>query len=264
MQEFIKSLAAVILLSGCASSFPDQFSDTDQSGATQRIAASEDLTSARAEPTAADQAAPGATLAATGALQNAAAAVPAGQPDAAAYKIGPQDVIDVSVFMVPELSKTVQVSDAGTISLPLLSEVPIAGKTGREVEKELTRRLKAKYLQNPQVTVFVKEYNSQRITIEGAVKRPGVFAIQGGMSLLQAIATAQGFEDTSDDTVLVFRNNNGQRQAARFDLADIRTGSSPDPQLIAGDVVVAGTSVIKKSFNGFLKVLPVAGLFTLL
>jgi polysaccharide export outer membrane protein len=71
-------------------------------------------------------------------------------------------------------------------------------------------------------------------------------------------------EEISDNTVLVFRNSDGQRKAARFDISEIRSGEAPDPELVAGDVVVAGTSTIKKGFNGFIKVLPIAGLFTLL
>ena len=100
--------------------------------------------------------------------------------------------MDVSVFKVPELSKSVQVADTGTINLPLVGEVPAAGKTAQEVEQDLTKKLGAKYLQNPQVTVFVKEYNSQRVTIEGAVKKPGVYPVRGKTSLLQFIAMAEG------------------------------------------------------------------------
>ena len=150
------------------------------------------------------------------------------------------------------------------MNLPLVGEVGAAGKTAREVERELTKSLGAKYLQKPQVTIFIKEYNSQRITIEGAVNRPGVFPIQGGMSLLQAVAMAQGLKDISDNTVLVFRRSKGERKAARFDVSDIRTGDAEDPQLMAGDIVVAGKSTLKEGFNGFLKALPITGLFALL
>jgi polysaccharide export outer membrane protein len=94
-------------------------------------------------------------------------------PSSSAYKIGPLDVLDISVFKVAELSKSVQVADGGTINLPLVGEVPAAGKTAQEVETDLTAKLGAKYLQSPQVTVFVKEYNSQRVTVDGAVKKPG-------------------------------------------------------------------------------------------
>jgi polysaccharide export outer membrane protein len=176
----------------------------------------------------------------------------------AAYKIGPQDVLEITVFKVSELSKTAQVSEAGTVGFPLVGEMMAAGRTPREVEQDLAARLGAKYLQNPQVTVYVKEFNSQRVTVEGAVKKPGVFPLQGRMSLLQAVAFAQGLESTSDSTVLVFRETNGKRSAARFDVSDIRSGSAEDPQLHAGDVVVAGTSAIKEGLGNILKVLPLA------
>ncbi len=138
------------------------------------------------------------------------------------YKIGPQDVVEVSVFKVPELSKSVQVADTGTINLPLLGEVPAAGRTAQEVERDLAAKLGAKYLQKPQVTVFVKEYNSQRVTIEGAVKKPGVYPVRGRMTLLQLVATAEGFGDTAEQTVVVFRQQ--QRQALG---RQVRRGGDP-------------------------------------
>ena len=185
-------------------------------------------------------------------------------PGNVGYKIGPLDVLDVSVFKVPDLTKAVQVSEAGTINYPLVGEVEAAGKTAREVEHMLTKTLGAKYLQKPQVTVFVKEYNSQRVTIEGAVSKPGVYPIQGGMSLLQAIAIAQGVGPNSDSTVVVFRNTDGKRAAARYDIAEIRTGAAADPRLQAGDVVVAGSSAFKEGLNNVLKVLPLASIFAIL
>jgi polysaccharide export outer membrane protein len=185
-------------------------------------------------------------------------------PSNAAYKIGPQDVLDISVFKVEELSKSVQVSEAGTINFPLVGEVSVAGMTPRDIEKELTSRLRAKYLQRPQVSIFVKEFNSQHITIEGAVQNPGVFPMKGDTTLLQAVAMARGLDSASDETVLVFRTIDGKRAAARFDIADIRTGSADDPQLNAGDVIVAGKSAIKEGFGNVLKVLPIASVFAFL
>jgi len=187
-----------------------------------------------------------------------------GNPSTTAYKIGPLDVLEISVFKVSDLSKVVQVSDAGTVNMPLIGEIVAGGRTARSVEKELTKKWGAKYLRNPQVTVFVKEYNSQRVTIEGAVKKPGVFPIRGRMTLLQAIATAQGLNDNSDSTVIVFRQKQGKRAAARFDVAQIRNGKADDPKLQAGDVIVAGKSAMKETFNNFIKALPVASVFALL
>jgi polysaccharide export outer membrane protein len=185
-------------------------------------------------------------------------------PSSKAYKVGPLDVLEVAVFKVPELSKSVQVSEGGTISFPLVGEVPAGGKTAREIEQSLTKLLGAKYLQNPQVTIFVKEYNSQRVTIEGAVKKPGVFPMAGGMSLLQAIAQAQGLEATAETAAMVFRVTNGKRAAVKYDISDIREGKSDDPQLQAGDVVIVPTSDVKEGLNTVMRFLPLATLIPLL
>lgn len=185
-------------------------------------------------------------------------------PGSTAYKIGFQDVVEISVFKVPELSKSVQVSETGDINLPLVGEVQAAGKTAQELERELTTKLGSKYLQNPQVTVLVKEYNSQRVTIEGAVKKPGVYPIRGHSTLLQFIATAEGLDPSSDSSVVVFRQSNGKRTAARFDISEIRSGNAADPEIQSGDVIVVGSSVAKETFNNFLKLLPVASVFALL
>ena len=185
-------------------------------------------------------------------------------PSSKAYKVGPLDVLDVTVFKVPDLSKSVQVSENGTISFPLVGEVQAGGKTAREIEQSLTKLLGAKYLRNPQVTVFVKEYNSQRVTIEGAVKKPGVIPMVGGLSLLQAVAQAQGLETTAETSALVFRVTNGKRAAAKYDISDIRDGKADDPQLQAGDVIIVPTSDMKEGFNTVLRVLPLATLIPLL
>ena len=186
-------------------------------------------------------------------------------PGNSAYKIGPLDVLDISVFKVPELSHTVQVSDAGTINLPLVGEVQAGGRTGREVEHDLAAKLGAKYLQSPQVTVFVKEYNSQRITIEGAVKKPGVYPIRGKATLLQMVASAEGLNDVADySDIVVFRRKDGKKSAARFDVNEIQAGREEDPVLQEGDVIVANKSMGKQAFQTILKALPLASVVPLL
>jgi polysaccharide biosynthesis/export protein len=77
------------------------------------------------------------------------------------YKVRPLDVLDVTVFKVPELSKTVMVNDTGTINYPLIGEIPAAGKTARELARDLAKRLGAKYLRSPQITVVIKVHNSR-------------------------------------------------------------------------------------------------------
>jgi polysaccharide export outer membrane protein len=185
-------------------------------------------------------------------------------PSSSAYKIGPLDVLEVSVFKVPDLSRTVQVADSGTINLPLVGEVPAAGRTAQDIEHDLTKRLGAKYLQSPQVNIYVKEYNSQRVTIEGSVKKPGVYPIRGGTTLLQLIATAEGFTDTAESEIAVVRNVDGKRTAAKFDIGEIRTGTSKDPQLVQGDVVIVSDSVVKSAYQNLLKAIPLASIAPLL
>lgn len=182
----------------------------------------------------------------------------ASQPGNLGYKIGPQDVIDFSVFKAPELQRNVQVSENGTVNLPLIGEIPASGRTASELEKDVAARLGKKFLQNPQVSIAVREYNSQRVTLEGAVKKPGVYPLRGKTTLLQVVAMAEGFTDVGDATVVIFRQDRGQRTAAKFDLADIRSGASSDPALQAGDTIVAPTSATKETFAAIMKALPLA------
>jgi polysaccharide export outer membrane protein len=180
----------------------------------------------------------------------------------AGYKIGPQDVLDITVFKVADLSRSVQVADNGSINFPLIGEVVAAGKTSREIEQDLASRLGARYLQSPQVSVFVKEYNSQRATVEGAVKKPGVFPIRGRMTLLQMIAQAEGLDkETASSTVVVFRQTETGRAVARFDVDDIRAGRAEDPVIQKGDTIVVDSSSGKVAFGYFTRVIPVASLF---
>jgi polysaccharide export outer membrane protein len=180
------------------------------------------------------------------------------------YKLGPLDILDITVFNVPELSKTVQIAQTGTINLPLIGETPAAGKTTQELERTLTAKLGAQYLQNPQVTVLVKEYNSQKVTVSGAVRKPGVYAITSRTSLMQIVAMAGDFENVSDSTVLILRTTDGKRLAAKFDVSAIQAGRASDPNIQAGDMVIAGTSAIKSGFNYILKAIPIAGLWAVL
>ena len=159
------------------------------------------------------------------------------------YKIGPTDVLKVTVFQVESLDRKVQVSGRGTITLPLIGEVRAAGRSAQEVEEEVAARLKSRYLTAPQVTVFIDEYNSQKITVSGAVKKAGIFPVKGDLSLLQAISAAEGLDTIADQSnVVIFREEGGKRFVAKFSLDQIRTGAARDPLLQNGDVVVVDSS----------------------
>jgi polysaccharide export outer membrane protein len=179
------------------------------------------------------------------------------------YKIGRLDIIEISVYGVPELSVTAKVGDDGNLQLPLLGQTPAAGKTAEQLQQELTARLGADYLQNPQVSVLVKEFNSRYVILTGAI-RNGVIPLKGETTLLELIAGSGGFSEASDSTVLILREKGGKRLAARFDVAAIEKGKAEDVVLQSGDRIVAGTSTIKKIYGGFMKALPIAGVFGLL
>ena len=181
-----------------------------------------------------------------------------GTPGKTAYRIGPLDALEISVFQAPDLSVTVEVAEDGTIDLPLLGTTPAAGKTAYELQRELSSKLGAKYLQNPQVTVSVKEFNSSRVTVSGAVKNPGVFPSKG-QTLLQYVTMAGGLDDTANSIVLVLRQSGGKRSSAKFNVADIQSGRADDPIIKSGDVLVANTSPLKTGLNTILKVLPLGG-----
>jgi polysaccharide biosynthesis/export protein len=186
----------------------------------------------------------------------------ANTPGSEGYRIGPQDVLDISVYQAPDLAKTVQVAETGTINLPLVGDVQAGGVTAQELERSLKAKLGTKYFQNPQVTVFVKEYNSQRVTVEGSVQKPGVYPYRGPVSLLQLIATAGGMSEVANGSdVMVFRTATGSRQAARFDVDEIKAGRAADPSIMQGDVVIVNASAGKKFYQDILKTLPLVGVF---
>lgn len=187
----------------------------------------------------------------------------AAAPDLGTYRIGDQDVIEITVFQVPELSQTVRVAD-GKITLPLIGNIQASGRTAEELRIDIANRSK-QYLQSPQVSVNIKEFNSHRITVEGAVMKPGVFPITSRTSLLQSIALAQGFDRVADPgNVVIFRSIQGKRHAAKFDVDAIRAGKAPDPELQKGDVVVVSQSGARTALRDVLQVLPIAGMFLLL
>jgi polysaccharide export outer membrane protein len=179
-------------------------------------------------------------------------------PGATGYLVGPQDVLDVTVYQAPDLSKTVQVAEDGAVNLPLTGQIMAAGKSPSQLEREIEARLKVRYMKSPQVTVFVKEYNSQRVTLEGAVKNPGVFPLRGHETLMQVIAKGGGLDrQISSSDVVIFRTENGDRTVTRYDINAIRSGA-PDPQVLAGDVVVVDDSMAKQGLQILRSLTPLA------
>lgn len=179
------------------------------------------------------------------------------------YRINPLDQLRVDVLGEPDLSfKELPVDPDGMISLPLAGRVEAGGLTSPELSARIAEAL-ARYLRQPQVAVNVTQYTSQKITVAGAVKVPGVFQAMDQMTLLDAIAMGQGVGDYSkNDEVIVLRRRDGKRYIARFDLNLIQEGQAADPKILPGDVVVVGYSEARRRFSDALAVLPAAvGIF---
>ena len=182
------------------------------------------------------------------------------------YRVGAQDLLQISVFGVQDLDKDVRVNSNGQISLPLIGAVMAGGRSIPELEKELAAKYANGYLQNPQVSVFVKEYASQRITLEGAIVKPGIYPITGKTTLLQAIALSGGVDDKVADLggIVLMRQVNGKRMAAVYDLRAVRHGTMEDPQVYGDDIVVVETSGSKSAYRRFIESFPALGVFRLL
>jgi polysaccharide biosynthesis/export protein len=179
-----------------------------------------------------------------GAARTAALQRPSATRD---YHIGAEDLLEVQVFGVDQLSRTVRVNSVGLVSLPLIGNLAVGGLTAQDAESAIAARLADTYLQNPQVSLFIKEYTNQRVTIEGAVKNPGIYPLRGQTTLLRSLALAGGQASLSDmNEVMLFRADAlGKRDAQVFDVERIRRGEDEDPAVVNDDVIVVNRSKIR-------------------
>jgi polysaccharide biosynthesis/export protein len=126
--------------------------------------------------------------------------------DPADYVIGPEDVLEISVFEAPEMNRDVRVSATGEISLPLLGVIAAGGDTPRELETALEHALQEKYMKDPHASVFVHDMQSHPVSVMGAVRKPGVFQIRGNKSLLEILSLAEGLADDAGEDVIILRD----------------------------------------------------------
>ena len=174
------------------------------------------------------------------------------------YRVGPFDKLMIDVFGSEELSdKEVQVDASGRITFPLIGTIEVAGKTPGEVSVALQDLFRGRFIKNPQISVNLKEIVSQTVTIGGEVKKPGVYPIVGKMTLMTAIASAEGWTDISSrGSVVVFRTVGGKDYAALYNVKAIQKGNYPDPEIYASDVVMVGDSQSRKIWKDFLSASP--------
>jgi len=156
-----------------------------------------------------------------------------------AYQIGPEDLLDISVWKNVELSRVVPVRPDGKVSLPLVNDIQAAGLTPTELRDRITTKL-AEYIPAPEVSVMVREVHSRKVAVVGAVKMPGRYEMKSPMTVLEAIALAQGLSDfASRDRIVVLREVNGKTTEIPFNYRKIGdNGSQQNFFLRPGDIVV--------------------------
>lgn len=154
------------------------------------------------------------------------------------YKIGARDVLQISVFGIDQLNTSVRVAEDGRISLPLIGDIGATGLTRGELEDAIESAL-ARYVTEPQVAVFISEYQSQRISVIGAVHSPGTIEMVGRMSLLEAISNAGGIDYTDSAGMVTVLRSSLTGAPLQIDLDDLlrRGDATLNIGLEAGDTV---------------------------
>ena len=158
----------------------------------------------------------------------------------AAYRVGAEDVLEISVWREDTLKKEVLVMPDGGISYPLIGDVQAAGRTVREIREEITKRLD-KYIPDPVVSVTVLKTGSQRIYVLGKVSKPGEFPVGRYVDVLQALSMAGGLTPFADSSNIRIMRRDGDRQVVLpFEYGAVVRGQRLDDniQLHSGDVVV--------------------------
>ena len=170
------------------------------------------------------------------------------------YVIGPLDRLRIDVYGIADLSgRVVQVDSAGNLSFPLVGSVAVTGKTPAEVETMLEQALRGRYVRDPQVSVNLEQAVARGVTVYGEVREPGIYPINGRMTLMRAIASAKGLgEFARQDEVIVFRTVGDRNLAAVYSLRAIRSGAYADPDIYPNDVVAVGDSPARRLFRDMI------------
>lgn len=155
------------------------------------------------------------------------------------YVIGPEDILDISVWNNTAISRTVPVRPDGMISLPLLNDVRASGQTPLQLREDLMRRL-TEYIPNPEVSVIVREVHSAMVAVLGSVRKPGRFDLKTGSTVLDLLALAEGISEfASPSRIVVLRKENGVTRQLRFNYNKVTTAGQQENFLLApGDIIV--------------------------
>ena len=178
--------------------------------------------------------------AASSAPSNPSAANQVAEPaNSQALHIGPGDELEITVFGASDLSQHLRVGSDGTISMPLLGSVHVAGATSAEAEKMISDNLQEKgILNHPQVAVFVKEYTNSEISVVGEVNKPGVYSSLGPHRLLDILQIAGGVTDKAASTVTISHNQGGGVSTVDLSPKDPAAMARNNIELRPGDTIV--------------------------
>jgi polysaccharide export outer membrane protein len=158
------------------------------------------------------------------------------------YTIGPEDVLEITVWRNADLSKVVVVRPDGRVSLPLIGDITAVGRTAVQLAEAIASKLK-EFKENPQVSIMVKEVNSYSIYVLGEVSKPGKYPLKSKTTLIQAITLASGFTPAAArNKIVVFRfGENGEKDVkikASYDDIILRDASLQNIHLKPGDTIV--------------------------
>jgi polysaccharide export outer membrane protein len=166
--------------------------------------------------------------------------VPTGFKTGSDYRIGRQDLLEISVFDLEELDQTVRVSEDGSITMPLLGRMQVAGLTKTELEDLIAGLLGERYVRDPQVTIFVREYESKKVAVTGAVKNPGTYEMLGSKTILEMLSLAGGLDSDLGKEIVIFREtDDGGTTRIPIDLEGLVFAADPALNFTveAGDIL---------------------------
>src|SRR5262245_9481092 len=176
------------------------------------------------------------------------------------YRISSLDILQVAIFQVPDLNRTVRVDERGFVSLPLIGQVPVRGKTMLQAQEDIAARYSKSYLQSPQVSLSLVK-SSQRVTVSGAVRGPTVLTLETPLTLSMAIAQSGGVNDIANpERIHIARITGDQVDDSIFNLKEIQAGNAPNPALRGGDIVVVEDSKVRLALKEVKDVLPLAAI----
>lgn len=165
----------------------------------------------------------------------------------AEYRLGPKDLLEIRVFELPEMNLERRVSDAGTITLPLIGDLEVSGLTANDVARKIEELLRARFVNRANASVIIKEYANRPVSVVGAVHRPGTLNVSGQWTLLQAVSAAGGVTERAGKTIYILRRSTpGDTEVIEVSTDELFKVSSPvwDLPVQPGDVI----NIPSKSF----------------